>query len=308
MKLYNRKTNDIAPLGQADPYVIKASDGRYYMYATGGQVYSSDTLLNGWEYGGVCLEMPGQKVCWAPSVIGLDGKYYMYYSSIDEGNDDEHGHTMRVAVSDTPTGVFKYTKTLLPPFSIDAHVVETPSGLYLFYCNNDYEAERAGTYILCDRMQNPLAVEGKPVPVVRPTIDEEIYMKDRFKVGQHWHTIEGAFYFYNDGIHFLMYSGACYQNPTYFIGYCIAYGPENADLRDLEWKKYPDDYTYAPVLKKNDFIEGMGHNSIIFDNGKCYIVYHGRDYGDIELEEDTRSARIDEMFIDGEKLSVSVTQ
>ncbi|WMC91533.1 glycoside hydrolase family 43 protein [Kineothrix sp. MB12-C1] len=308
MKLYNRKINDPAPLGQADPYVIKASDGRYYMYATGGQVYSSDELLNGWKYEGVHLDMPGQKVCWAPSVIEIDGKYYMYYSSIDEDCDDEHGHTMRVAVSDTPAGVFKYEKTLLPPFSIDAHVVETPSGLYLFYCNNDYEAERAGTYILCDRMESPLVVEGKPIPVVCPTIDEEIYMKDRFKVGQHWHTIEGAFYFYHDGIHFLMYSGACYQNPTYFIGYCIAHGPENADLRELEWKKYPDNHTYAPLLRKNEFIEGMGHNSVIFDNEKCYIIYHGRDNGDIALKEDARSARIDEMFIDREKLFVNVTR
>lgn len=65
---------------------------------------------------------------------------------------------------------------------------------------------------------------------MRPTINEEIYQKDRFKKGQHWHTIEGAFYFYKEGTHYLMYSGACYQNPTYFIGYSIAHGPEDADL------------------------------------------------------------------------------
>ena len=41
---------------------------------------------------------------------------------------------------------------------------------------------------------------------MRPTIDEEIYQKDRFKKGQHWHTIEGAFYFYKEGTHYLMYS------------------------------------------------------------------------------------------------------
>ena len=64
MKLYNRKQNDPAPLGQADPYMIKAGDGRYYIYATGPsgpQLYSSDTLLEGWEYEGGCLDMTGQK-------------------------------------------------------------------------------------------------------------------------------------------------------------------------------------------------------------------------------------------------------
>lgn len=122
--------------------------------------------------------------------------------------------------------------------------------------------------------------------------------------GQHWHTIEGAFYFYKDGIHYLMYSGACYQNPTYFIGYCTAKGPEDADLRTLEWKKYPDENTYAPLLTKNEIAEGLGHNSVLYEDGKYYIVYHARDYGDIEKKEDTRSARIDELIVDDGKLSV----
>lgn len=109
-----------------------------------------------------------------------------------------------------------------------------------------------------------------------------------------------------------MYSGACHQNPTYFIGYSVAHGSPDADLRTLDWKKYPDDTTYAPLLSKNDFVEGMGHNSVIFDNGKCYIVYHGRDKegraSREETAEDTRSARIDEMKIDGDVLSVVPTR
>lgn len=307
MKLYKRTVNDAAPLAQADPYVIKGKDGRYYLYATEGQVYSSDRLLDGWSYEGIRLNMPGQKVCWAPSVLEINGKYYMYYSSMDETSEEEHGHRIRAAVSDSPAGPFDYQKTILPPFSIDAHVVVTPSGQYMFYCGNDYEASRAGTRILCDKMTDPYTMEGKPVCAVAPTLDEETYMRDRFKQGQHWHTVEGAFYFYYEGIHFLMYSGACYQNSTYFIGYCVAEGPEDADLRELNWTKYPDDHTYAPLLKKNEFIEGTGHNSVIFNQGKCYIVYHGRNYGDLRLEEDTRSARIDEMKIEGKRLSVTIT-
>lgn len=105
MKLYKRKPDDRAPLGQPDPYMIKAGDGRYYIYATGNpgpQLFCSDSLLDGWEYKGCCLEAPGQKNCWAPCVIEIDGKYYMYYSSMDEDSDDVHGQTMRVAVADCP--------------------------------------------------------------------------------------------------------------------------------------------------------------------------------------------------------------
>ena len=155
MKLYQRKANDPAPLGQADPYMIKSGDGRYYLYASGGegpQLYSSDHLKEGWKYEGRCLDMTGQKECWAPSVIELDGKYYMYYSCLDADCEDEHGQTLRVAVSDSPSGLFKQVKKLLPPFSIDAHAVKTPSGLYLFYCNNDsvYGGGKTGCYRASD--------------------------------------------------------------------------------------------------------------------------------------------------------------
>lgn len=256
--------------------------------------------------------MTGQKNCWAPCVIEIDGKYYMYYSSMDADDEDEHGQTMRVAVSDSPGGEFRLVKNLLPPFSIDPHAVITPSGMYFFYCVNEYEAERVGTVVMCDKMTDPFTLEGNPVCVIRPTLDEEIYQRDRFKEGQHWHTIEGAFYFCVGNTHYLMYSGACHQNPTYFIGYSVAHGSPDADLRTLDWKKYPDDTTYAPLLSKNDFVEGMGHNSVIFDNGKCYIVYHGRDKegraSREETAEDTRSARIDEMKIDGDVLSVVPTR
>ncbi len=311
MKLYKRLPDDPAPLGQADPYMIKAGDGRYYVYATGPngpQLFSSDSLLEGWKYEGGCLDMTGQKNCWAPCVIELDGKYYMYYSSMDAEDEDEHGQIMRAAVSDSPAGEFKMVKKILPPFSIDPHMVRTPSGLYFFYSVNVYEGERVGTVIMCDRMKDPLTLEGNPVCVVRPTLDEEIFQKDRFKPGEHWHTIEGAFYFCVGETHYLMYSGACYQNPTYFIGYSVAHGAPDADLRTLNWKKYPDENTYAPLLAKTEFIEGMGHNSVIFDEGRCYIVYHGRDIGDVDLPVDARSARIDEMKIDGDVLSVIPTR
>ena len=111
------------------------------------------------------------------------------YKRQDEDSDDEHGQTMRVAVADCPGGPFRFVKNLLPPFSIDPHMVVTPSGMYLFYCVNEYEAQRVGTVVMCDKLTDPFTMEGKPVCVIRPTLDEEIYQRDRFKKGEHWHTI-----------------------------------------------------------------------------------------------------------------------
>lgn len=307
MILYQRKDGDCAPLCQPDPYIMK-DGGTYYLYSTGGYCYSSKSLLSGWTFQGKCLDDRGQKSVWAPCVIKLDGRFYMYYSSVDAGLDGDHMQTMRVAVSDSPCGPFLEPRKILPPFSIDAHTVKTPGGLFLFYSTNSYSGPRIGTVIRCDRLSDPYTPEGHPVDVVVPTIDEEIFQRNRFRQGQDWHTIEGAFYFHHDQTHFLMYSGACYQNPTYFIGYAVAHGPEDADLRALEWRKYPSADVYQPLMRSSEKAEGVGHNSVICDGGRYYVVYHGRQAGAHEAPgEDLRLARIDEMRIDGDRLSVIIT-
>ena len=233
MKLYQRKPGDPAPAGQPDPYMIRVGDF-YYVYAThdeGVQLYRSRVLTEGWEYLGLCYTRPGEKQFWAPAVMPFEGKYYLYYSSMPEGSEDTHQQRIQVAVGDSPEGPFAFVREMLPPFSIDAHAVSTDSGLYLFYSVNDYEAERAGTLIVADRLTDPCHVEGAPVVIVRPTIDEEIFQRDRFRKGQHWHTIEGAFYFREGDWHYVMYSGSAYTNETYFIGYSVAQG--EGDLRSL---------------------------------------------------------------------------
>ncbi len=291
------------PKSQPDPYILKA-EGRYYIYATGSQgveLYESDDLFKDWKYVGICLREAGMHEYWAPCVIEKDGTYYMYYSSFDEKCDDAHMQAVKVAVSASPKGPFEYKKTMLDAFSIDPHVVQNESGYYIFYSVNDYEADRAGTYIVVDKLVDMFTAEGKPVAVVRPTLDEEIFMRDRFKKGQNWHTIEGAFYFNEGNRHYVMYSGNCYQNEYYFVGYAYAESEEK-DLRKVPFRKYPSDSVYAPILRKNDVEEGTGHNSVIKENGKYYVVYHARDIGDKDLPYDSRTARICPMRVEGEKL------
>ena len=308
MNLFTKKANENVPSGQPDPYMIE-EDGKFYVYAThpkGVQLYVSDDFDN-WSFAGFCYSHEGEHQYWAPAVIKIDGKFYMYYSTQPEGNDDAHSQAIKVAVADTPEGPFTYVRTMLEPFSIDAHVIEYKGSYYLFYSVNDYEAERAGTYIVVDRLISPTEVEGNPVPVVKPSIDEEIFQRDRFRDGQHWHTIEGAFYFYENGTHFCMYSGSAWTNETYFVGYSTAKGdPE--DLRDLEWTKYPDNDTYRPVLAKNEFVEGTGHNSVIKHDGKWWIIYHGRDIVPAGERKPGRSFRRDVMEIEGDKITVTITR
>ncbi|MBQ8409430.1 MAG: glycoside hydrolase family 43 protein [Clostridia bacterium] len=289
---------------QPDPYILKAN-GRYYLYVTGADgvhAFASDSLLCGYEDIGSVFCKEGCKEYWAPSVIELGGKYYMYVSFMPENESDVHQEAIHVAVSDSPEGPFTCVKQLLAPFSIDAHVVNNEAGLFIFYSVNDYEAERAGTYIVVDRLLDPFTVAGAPVAVVRPTLDEEIFMRDRFRQGQHWHTIEGAFYFREGDYHYVIYSGNCYQNEHYYLGYACAKTDER-DLTRVNFQKYPDSNTYAPLISANDFEAGTGHNSLIKENGQYYVIYHGRDLvPDPRLGREDRTARICRLEVDGERL------
>lgn len=279
------KINKENYIGQADPYILK-SGGRYYIYTTGHDAiyaYRSDKLFDGWEFYGKVFEYTERvEGYWAPSVIELDGKFYMYNSFEylkDKGDKGGHHQAMFVSVADSPLGPFKNAKQILHPFSIDSHIVQNESGLYLFYSTNKFEGDRIGTYIVVDKMLDPFTPAGNPVTVVEPTLDEDIFRKDRYKKGQHWHTIEGAFYFKEGDWQYVMYSGNCYEQPTYYIGYARAKTNET-DLTKIKFEKYPDENTYHPVLKANEFEEGTGHHSMIKENGQWYAVYHARDYDD----------------------------
>lgn len=304
MKLINYKEGQFN--SQPDPYIIKAEDGKFYIYVTGVdgvRAFVSDSLLGEYEEIGVVFALPGKKEYWAPSVIYTEGKYYMYVSFMNEDEDDVHLQTMHVASSDTPEGPFADVKRLIEPFAIDAHVVESGGELYIFYSVNDYEAERAGTYVVVDKLVSPTEAEGDPKAVVRPTLDEEIFMKDRFREGQHWHTLEGAFYFREGDWHYLIYSGNCYQNEYYYLGYAAAKSDE-CDLKKISFTKVPSPDVYAPLISKNSFEAGTGHNSVIKVGGEYYCVYHGRDLvPDERLVGDDRTARICKLEVKEGKLT-----
>lgn len=305
MKLYQRKQCDKAPMGQPDPFIF-FHQGTYYIYAThvdGVQLYCSRELTRGWQYMGLCFSMEHEKNYWAPALLEYNKLFYLYVSTAPAGVTDMHQQSLKVAMADSPSGPFRFVRELLPPFSIDAHAVRYKDGLYLFYSVNDELSPRPGTYIVVDRMLSPLQMEGRPVCVVRPTLDEEIFCRDRFRKGAHWHTVEGAFYFHRGSTHFLTYSGSAYGKPTYFIGYSVAHG-DCDDLRQLKWHKYPDDHTYRPLLASDASMEGTGHNSILEQGGSYWIVYHGRDRGGPHPQEDSRIMRADRLLIDGDRLSV----
>ena len=295
-------------IGQADPYIIE-HEGKYYIYTTGDDGlygYSCDTLLGDWKFEGQIFTLEGREHFWAPSVIFLDGKFYMYFSfEYYEDTPDRGGHhqAMHVAVSDNPMGPFTLGGQIAHPFSIDSHIVKTDAGLFLFYSPNTFEGERIGTHIVVQKMKDPYTLDGEPTVVLLASIDEEIFKRNRYKEGQHWHTLEGAFWFREGEWQYLMYSGGRYEDETYFVGYAAAKTTEQ-DLRKVKFQKMPDENTYAPLLRSNDWEEGTGHNSVIKVDGQYYCVYHARNTEADGLDGDRRNARIAKMHVADGKITI----
>jgi len=259
---------------QPDPFIFE-DEGKFYMYVTAGEgveAYTADDLFGEYHFEGVICSVEGWRGYWAPCIIKYQGRYYLYFSCEKEGCFEYlHG-----AVGDSPLGPFEEKHRLFDRFTIDAHVVETEAGLFLFYAEDNTDCDRIGTRVFVDRLITPFEPAGVRKEIIVPTFDEEIFQKNRFGDGRNWHTIEGPFWFREGEWQYVMYSGGCFENDTYHIGYAAAKTDE-ADLTRVDYEKYTDKGRFAPVLIKNDVEEGTGHHSVIRYKGEYYAIYHGRD-------------------------------
>ena len=281
-----------------DPFVLD-DNGKYYMYPStafgdeGVRVYSATDPIKGeWKYEGIAAKFEGATNYWAPSVVKYRGKYYIYVS-FERG---ESHQFMHVAESESPLGPFKNEKMLYREFSIDSHAVVTESGLFLFYAKNkykeDYPGERIGTRIFVDKMLDPYTPAYQPVEKLVPDFDEEIFTP-QYSEACRWHTIEGAFWFKEGEYQYLTYSGGCYEDDTYHVGFAVAKSDEE-DLTKVEFKKVTRDGKFNPIIIKNDFEEGTGHHSMIKLDGEYYAFYHARDIGASPKKAELEAVKVEE--------------
>lgn len=258
---------------QPDPFIFE-DGGTFYLYVTateGVEAYESDSLEGVWHFRGVVTAFADGREFWAPSVIRLGDKYYMYVSC-----ESAYGkQLMHVASAEAPLGPFANEVCLYDHFSIDSHMVKTEAGLFLWYAKNNVDCDLVGTRVFVDRFLDPYTPERRPKEVLLPSFREELYTTEQPPKGD-WYTIEGPFWFQAGEWQYLMYSGGCYQNDSYHIGYAVAKTTEQ-DLTKVDFVKVTNGGRFAPVIIKNEFEEGTGHHSVIFYRGSYYAIYHGRD-------------------------------
>ena len=265
----------------ADPFVMLApeSGSRYVAIGTGavqdGKVFEvllSDDLVS-WRSLGGALEPPAGLGgdCWAPEVAQSDGRWWMYYSC----GEDDVGHSLRVAVADSPVGPYVDLGLDLTPderFAIDPHPFQDDDGQwYLFYARDVLEGDRVGTMLAVDKLDDMTRLRGEPTTILTPSSDWQIYLRAREMYGQtyDWHTLEGPFVRHHDGRYWCFYSGGSWMEPTYGVGVAVADAPLGP------WTGLGDGSIMSTVPEQ---VIGPGHNSVVAGpHGEDVIVYHAWD-------------------------------
>ena len=292
-----------------DPFILRASDGKYYMYGTtekekGFRAYESDDLAHWQEIGrvyeGARADSWTLKNFWAPEVFERDGKYYMFFSAdwkVNPNNDAEN-FRIGVAVADSPRGPFKdlMSRPVFDPGYpiIDADVWFENGRVFLYYSRCCYKhavpsevadwAKKQGwfneieeSWVYGVEMKPDFSgVIGEPVLLLRPPVkmdDAQAEWESRSvtsrEVNRRW--TEGSFIFKKNGVYYMMYSANFYGGKNYAVGYATADNPLGP------FKKAANN----PVLQKNTDkggeVSGTGHNMVFTSaGGAMYCVYHGR--------------------------------
>ncbi len=316
------------PVEFGDPYILSASDGKYYMYGTGGTengfvAYSSENLadwsLEGVVYSGNQANSWTLKNYWAPEVYEIDNKYYMFFSADWKVNPTNELENFRigVAVSDSPIGPFveiSDTPLFDPGYPIiDANILQHEGKTYMYYSRCCYKhpvesevADWARAEGLFDEIEESwvygvelsndfTTVIGEPVLLLQPPSEmsnSQTEWESRSvtsgEVNRRW--TEGSFAFEHEGKIYMMYSANFFGGEHYAVGYAVSDNPLGP------FEKATDN----PVLEKNTLkggeVTGTGHNMVFWskDNNKMYTVYHGR----TEKTGNERVVFIDEMRID----------
>lgn len=133
LKIGRTFTNPIiSDTSAADPTVIRAQDGYFYLYATQTDklwvpIYRSKDLVN-WEYQKTAFRnatkpnIPGGGAFWAPEIRYINNKYVLYFSWAEWGNGG-NSYTA-VATSDSPLGDFPDSKALITNDEFGSNVID----------------------------------------------------------------------------------------------------------------------------------------------------------------------------------------
>ncbi|MBR3196008.1 MAG: glycoside hydrolase family 43 protein [Clostridia bacterium] len=286
----NTYCNPLKITGIGDPFVLRASDGFYYLYATSAKdgflCWKSEDLVN-WDCCGYCYKAGknawGERDFWAPECYEINGKFYFFYSAhykVNPNNELEN-YCIGCGVADAPTGPF--TDILgdrpliqMPYATIDMDLLRDDKGNVVFdadgnltlYFSRCCYKHKVGPYEEAHIYAVKLAADcthiiGEPICVLKP--DQEWEGLSAPTTGRRW--CEGPLALLHDGKVYIMYSGNFFKERYYAIGCATADDPMGPFVKYEDNPVMHDDYPR---------VSGPGHNSVAWspDGTEMFIVYH----------------------------------
>lgn len=311
-----------------DPYILKASDGRFYMYGTynktpGFMAYSSDNLKD-WKSEGIVYDgtIPSSwalNCFWAPEVYEYRGKYYMFFSANWKYNPNREEENFRIgiAVSDKPTGPFVdlNNKPLFDPgypvIDANLYIDEENDKIYLYFSRCCYKhpvnseiadwAKKQGwfeeveeSWIYGVELASDFSgIIGEPQMLIRPPYkldDQQTEWESRSVMDHEVNRrwSEGSFLLRHGDIFYMLYSANYFGGKNYAVGYATSKSPLGPFIKANN----------NPVIEKNDNrggnVTGTGHCMVLNLEDTFLCVYHAR----TTKTGDERVVFMDEMTID----------
>lgn len=304
------KSENPIPVEFGDPYILKASDGMYYMIGTGGvkdgfKMFSSADLKNwndeGRVYQGNTEDSWSIGNFWAPELYERNGKFYLFFSADwrENPNNELENFRIGVAVADRATGPYTdlNDRPIFDPGYpiIDANLWFENGKTYLYYSRCCYkhpvESEVADwarekdlfdeieeSWVYGVELENDFSgIIGEPKLLLRPPAemdDQQAEWESRSvtsgEVNRRW--TEGSFIFKKNNRYYIMYSANYFGGKNYAVGYATSDSPLGTFAKADN----------NPVLQKNveqgGIVTGTGHNSVTItpDGQTMLCVYHGR--------------------------------
>ncbi|MDR2057791.1 MAG: glycoside hydrolase family 43 protein [Dysgonamonadaceae bacterium] len=296
------------PVSFGDPFILKASNGKFYMYGTGGvddgfRAYVSSDLVQWKELGriyrGNTPHSWGIANFWAPEVYEIKGKYYMLFSADRRENPTGELENFRigVAVADRPEGPFHdlMNRPIFDPGYpvIDANLYFENDKTYLYYSRCCYKhpvrsevadwAKARGWYDEIEEswvygveikpdfsgiVGEPRLLLCPPEKMNDPQAEWESRSVTSREINRRW--TEGSFLLKHNGLYYLMYSANYFGGENYAVGYAVGESPLGPFAKAGN----------NPVLQKNTAsggnVTGTGHCMVLDIDGRYYCVYHGR--------------------------------
>ena len=269
------------PFTAADPFILHASDGRYYLYCTsedgsGFPVRSSEDLIHWTEHGLALSAKDGRwanDTFWAPECYELGGKYVLLYSANWKDNPTQALENYRIgaAVADTPVGPFTVVSDR-PIFDpgypiIDANLYREDGRYYLYYSRCCYEHKVDGleeSWIYGVELKPDFSgIIGEPALLLRP--EQPWEGRSAAATGRRWN--EGSFLMKAGDRYLMTYSGNFFGGPDYAVGYAVGQSPLGPFVKAAE----------NPILERYGDVTGTGHSCMLHSpEGQLLICYHGR--------------------------------